>query len=151
MAKGLNLSVLMIIGIVVLSTTKIAVNQMQSLPFSYFIIFPWMTPKIGDYAVIEGHQTKFSKNAHFVKQIAAVEGDFIVIENNTLFINAQAVATLKNDTKTKEPLTPIYSMVIPRGYVFVLAPHERSFDSRYKEFGLVRVQNIQGRALGIGG
>ena len=33
------------------------------------------------------------------------------------------------------------------GYVFVAGDHPKSFDSRYDEFGLVNIENIQGRAI----
>ena len=39
--------------------------------------------------------------------------------------------------------SPIQSGTIPEGYVYVCGSHPDSFDSRYAEFGLIRVENIR--------
>ncbi|MFM7857631.1 MAG: S26 family signal peptidase [Flammeovirgaceae bacterium] len=34
---------------------------------------------------------------------------------------------------------------MPKGFVFLYAPHAKSFDSRYAQVGLVPVNQLQGR------
>ncbi len=54
---------------------------------------------------------------------------------------------LLDQTTGGDPLTPLSTKVIPEGTLFVLGDHVRSFDSRYEEFGLVKVENVWGKAV----
>jgi signal peptidase I len=54
---------------------------------------------------------------------------------------------LLDRTTEGDPLTPLSAKVIPEGALFVLGDHPRSFDSRYEEFGLVKMENVWGKAV----
>lgn len=55
----------------------------------------------------------------------------------------------KERSKDGRLLTPIKAGVIPQGKVFVVGDHERSFDSRYEELGLISEKVLQGRLLAL--
>jgi conjugal transfer pilin signal peptidase TrbI len=60
------------------------------------------------------------------------------------------IGPLYPQTKSGEALTPLKSPIIPKGFVFLKGTHPFSLDSRYEEFGLVSVNDIQGYCWGFG-
>ena len=63
---------------------------------------------------------------------------------------------LVQSTKTKsnlhqnsrgQPLYPVENLTVHLGFVYVEGDDPRSFDSRYQEFGLVKVEHIIGRTF----
>ena len=78
-------------------------------------------------------------------KIAPKKGDLCVFKKNgmTLVKYLQHAGLPKSDTIAPGG-TPV-----PEGYAFVVGTHPNSFDSRYKEFGLVKISDIQGRAIGF--
>lgn len=70
-------------------------------------------------------------------------------KEGTLYVGTQAVGKPKHLSKTGKILTPIKEQVIPEGHVFLYAPHQDSFDSRYEELGLIHKKALQGRAVPV--
>ena len=110
-----------------------------SVPYKYCLHLLKTPPKKGDLCV-------FKKNGMtIVKYIAAKEGDSVKIIRNSVFINGKEICKLKPNGK----FSPIMDQIIPAGYVFVMGTHPDSFDSRYEWFGLVKKEDIQGKAIGF--
>ena len=96
---------------------------------------------------------------HYIKRVIGLPGDHIAYENDTLYINDEALEEpyldlykeqlLDNGTLTQDftlqSLTD-YS-TIPEGYLFVLGDNRRnSVDSRYASVGLVPMEKVLGKA-----
>lgn len=85
-----------------------------------------------------------------IKQVKGVPGSRLYQDaQNKLWVDDFCVGTIRKTTSTGKPLSPITASVVPEGYVFVYASHDRSFDSRYQEMGLVPIVAIQGSGIAI--
>jgi len=121
--------------------TELGINLTKSFPYKYFLIVKDLSFQNGDLISIKGHHAKYIGDLSLIKRVVGVSGDPI----EPLLVN------LKKTTKCGKPLNALSLTVIPDGYVFVNADHKDSYDSRYKEFGLVSVDHIKGRAFILGG
>jgi conjugal transfer pilin signal peptidase TrbI len=120
------------------------ISETDSLPAHYFLHMKEINPKIGHYTVVWNDW--YSKKV--IKKVLGKSGDKIWYHNNgTLFVNNIAVGVPKTQSRDGRVLTPISAQIIPEGYVFLYAEHVRSFDSRYQEFGLVALSQLQGRVF----
>ncbi len=103
----------------------------------------------------------------FTKIVAAVPGDRLRLEGRTFFVNGTAIGTARATDSEGHPAwlyvpapapdgrCPVVSgpgiaaataeCTIPRGSLFVLGAHPKSFDSRY--WGTVTTSEIIGRVL----
>lgn len=123
-----------------------------SLPHRAFLKLKQMNPQKGDYTCFDSPWYGGS----VVKKIVGIAGDSISYDNEgnlwikTLWIGRQLKVGLpKKKSKDGRPLTPIKPGVIPKGMVFVMGDHERSFDSRYEEMGLIPEHALQGRVIAL--
>lgn len=138
MIGKVSIALLAIIGaIFFFETTKVSLNGSQSLVAKVFVSFKGMSFKRGDLVLIVGHRTKYFPPVPLIKRVVGKEGDII----------APYLKDLKTKTGAGQPLTPLKAKFVPEGYVFVKADHPDSFDSRYEEFGLVKVEEIWGRSF----
>ena len=85
----------------------------------------------------------------FFKQVRGIPGDRVSVQTRNVFINGAFVGMAKSTTFDGHPLDPIYPTVIPAGYFYVQGTHSDSFDSRYQQSGLVRVDHVIGRVRPI--
>lgn len=83
----------------------------------------------------------------FFKQIRGVPGDRVTAIGRQVFVNGLSVGLAKTATFDHRPLAPIGDTVIPPGYYYVQGTHPDSFDSRYRESGLVRADQVIGKVL----
>ncbi len=118
----------------------------------YILVHKSASIKRGDIVSIQGHTPQYVGEHIFTKRVIGLPGDRVIRNKTQLIIKAQNGSfsiTLPLLTKTKEGalLTPLSLNVIPEGYLFVIGDHLRSFDSRYEEFGLVKAENVWGKAL----
>lgn len=128
--------------------TCLVVSRSASLPWSVYLVLKGSSWKKGDIVTFQGHTSPFLKEIPLVtKRIAGVPGDQLVVRKQELYIHNQRVGLVMTHNSTGNPLHPIEKRVIPSNYVFVVGDDPRSFDSRYKEFGLVKTQHILGRSL----
>lgn len=138
-----------LVSIVILGNYfQILYNRTNSIPYKIFIVVKNGKFKRGDYVAISGHQSKYTKNIHFTKIVAAMPGDLLKVLDNVLYFNNQQVQ-IRELTIDNRTLTPLIGTVVPEGEYLVLGEHDSSFDSRYREFGLVKHANITGRAIPI--
>jgi conjugal transfer pilin signal peptidase TrbI len=86
-----------------------------------------------------------------VKEIAGTAGDTLTYDaTGNLWVGRQLrVGKPRKKAKDGRTLTPIKPGVIPEGMAFVMGSHERSFDSRYEELGLVPKRHLRGRAIAL--
>jgi len=111
----------------------------SSLPYKIFISRPCTQAEKNRYVSLE-HP---GSDVLLAKQIIGVAGDCISIYQNHFYINDQDYGLIRMQSKSGNQMHPITQQKIPDGYVFVYAPHEESFDSRYEEFGLVKIEQIK--------
>ena len=116
------------------------------MPEHYFVHFPHVKPKRGDITLV--YNTFYQGN--LIKRIIGEEGDKIAYDKQgEIWVGNKRVGKVYSTTRDGRPLQPIRPVIIPKGYVFLYAPHPRSFDSRYVEVGLVHRQQLQGRLLAV--
>jgi len=141
---GLNLSIVLL-G----DYYSIGINETDSLPQKIFIIKKG-TPSFdkGDYILFRKRSIA-EYNRPFIKRVAAVEGDKIKIQDHRFYINDFYLATAKSQNLKGETTNLIEEGTVPQGKYFVYAPHKNSFDSRYKEVGLVDDSDVLGIAYPI--
>lgn len=107
----------------------------------------------GDIVAIQGHKPQYLEGSYlFTKRVIGLPGDQITKTKKGLSIKAKngsftTTYPLLDKTKEGQVLSPLSIPAVPEGYLFVVGDHTRSFDSRYKEFGLVSIDNIYGKAL----
>lgn len=78
------------------------------------------------------------QNTILVKRVIAVEGDHLVINDNTLFVNGKKVETLDKNSPTKN-----LDVIIKKDQFYALGDNlPESFDSR--QFGIFSVYDIIG-------
>ena len=134
-----------------MTLTALGIGQTPSLPYRYYFTVKGLTPQLHDLVSIQGHTTVYHPQPlSYVKRLAGVSGERITTDHSNLYVNGRLIGPLRTHTRGGQPLTPLKAQVIPSGYVFVSADHPHSFDSRYAEFGLVKLEHIQGKTWGIG-
>lgn len=160
---------LIIIGIFLITRRfQINHNVSSSMPQTWwFTVVGDNDVKVGDYVVVRFHNIHMIHNDDYelvVKQVGGIGGDKIIVKPwidseedgltppapaNTKFLllrlNKQSYPILDRlDINLLHPLTT-KDMVIPKGYYFIHGQHNPTFDSRYKEFGLISESQIYGR------
>lgn len=80
----------------------------------------------------------------FFKRVRGLPGDVITVAGRLVYVNGEAVGFAKTHAHDRHPLAPIQPMVIPAGHYFVQGSSADSFDSRYRESGLVRADQVLG-------
>jgi conjugal transfer pilin signal peptidase TrbI len=121
------------------SQVNFIVVTSESVPYSLCLQVYNLKPEKDDLCVLKFGET------NFVKYVRGVAGDKVTNINGEIFVDYRKIG----EVDKKSNLTAIDSCVIPEGYVFVAGTHPDSFDSRYKEFGLVKVSDIKGKAIGF--
>jgi conjugal transfer pilin signal peptidase TrbI len=123
-------------------------NWSRSLP--YFVVWLEPTPTFarGDLIVyrFEGAELmQLRKGQRFFKRIVGVGGDRVSVEDRRVLVNVTDVGIAKQYTLDGHRLEPLAPGVIPAGFFYVQGTHEMSFDSRYRQSGLVRASQIVGK------
>jgi len=111
----------------------------NSTPYSWCLQVYNLKPKKGNLCAFN------FKGRRFIKYMVGTAGDEIKYVGKEVYVGTTKVGKAK---KTKL-LTPVTEGTILKGYVFMAGTHEDSLDSRYKEFGLIKVSDIRGRAIGL--
>ena len=95
-----------------------------------------------DYVLFKAKLPGETTQKQLLKQVVGVPGDTIAIKNGQCFINEHPVGTIQLNTLSGQTLNPLQPQTIPEGKLFVAGNHERSFDSRYQELGLINIQEV---------
>ena len=80
----------------------------------------------------------------FFKIVRGLPGDTITVVGREVRINGEPVGIAKTHAFDRKPLEPIASGVIPPGRFYVQGLSPDSFDSRYRQSGLVRAEQVIG-------
>lgn len=123
-------------------------NWTRSLPYSVVWLESTPTFARGDLIVYryDGAELMYLKRGQrFFKRIAGVPGDSVSVEDRRVLVNGADVGIAKRYTLDGHRLEPVAAGVIRPAYFYVQGTHEMSFDSRYRESGLVHVSQIIGK------
>ncbi|HCY63211.1 MAG TPA: conjugative transfer signal peptidase TraF [Oxalobacteraceae bacterium] len=127
-------------------------NWTPSLPYTVALMHYGHPPELqrGDFIVyaFAGDAQRRYPGLHaqpFFKQVKGVPGDRVTVTGRQVFVNGIAMGHAKPTTFDRYSLTPIAETVIPGGYYYVQGSHPDSFDSRYRESGLVHQSQVIGK------
>lgn len=138
---------------------RIQINTTTSMPqTAWFTVVGEKKLSVGDYVTARVHDSRAPADRfeNVVKQIGGLSGDKITIcaskKNNVwsvLTVNGSIYEAHK--WLSGYPVNPLSesSIIIPKGCYFVHGQTNPTFDSRYKEFGLVCESQIYGKAYPI--
>lgn len=126
-------------------------NTTESLPHRFFVLKRCMpshlnAPRKGLYVYFTHEKT----NIPMIKQVKGVPGSRIHLDaTQRMWVDDFCIGIVQETTSTGEFLSALKEKIVPKGFVFVYATHERSFDSRYQEMGLVPVSAIKGSGIAL--
>tara|TARA_R110000744_G_scaffold91550_3_gene177575 strand:- start:6538 stop:7047 length:510 start_codon:yes stop_codon:yes gene_type:complete len=124
-------------------------NMTQSLPHWAFVVDHHVMPLRGEMAMFEVPDNPYYQDRPFVKIVIGLAGDTVDNRDGEIFVAGQSVGEAKPYARDGRALEAIDDQVIPAGYVFMMGTHRDSYDSRYAEIGLIRVERIVGRAFPV--
>jgi conjugative transfer signal peptidase TraF len=145
--KGLlGFSITLAFFFVLTEQVNLVKNHTDSMPERYFVQLLKIAPKKGDITLV--YSPWYQGN--LIKRIIGIEGDKVHIDNlGNVYVNQQFVGKPQTHAGDGRSLNPIKETIIPKGFVFLYAPHPKSFDSRYQEVGLVPVNQLRSRLIPI--
>ena len=101
-----------------------------------FIVYAFAGDGARDYPGLAGQP--------FFKIVRGLPGDRISVDGREVRINGVPVGVAKTHAFDRRLLEPIASGVIPPGWFYVQGLSPDSFDSRYRQSGLVRAEQVIG-------
>lgn len=130
----------------------VLINWTPSVPYRvvYVDYFDRMLSR-GDLVVysFEGQASERDypglKGQPFFKRVVGLPGDAVTVTDREVFVNGFAVGRAKTHTFDRHPLDPIEATVIPPGFLYVQGTSPDSFDSRYRNSGLVRQADVKAK------
>lgn len=132
-----------LVFVVMLTQMRVLEITSRSLPYKSCVQFYYIKPKVGDLCVVE-YKTQDGKTQTLVKYLVGTAGDPVTMWKGDIFVNYKRYVGKPNNRRLTAICHEGAEVKIPEGYVFVAGTHEDSLDSRYKEFGFVKVSDIQG-------
>lgn len=119
----------------------------SSLPYRTFLLLKQISPQKGMYTCIDSPWY----GGTVIKKIVGIAGDTLSYdqEGNLWVGNQLKIGKPKKKSQDGRILTPLQPGIIPKGKVFVAGSHERSFDSRYEELGLIPEHVLRGRVIAL--
>lgn len=91
----------------------------------------------------------FKKGAPFVKLAACRDGQYLETRGKQFYCDNQFVGmALETDVKGKPVESFTFNGIIPKGKVFVVGTHPRSYDSKY--WGFLDLSFVDGRCWPLG-
>ncbi|WP_230976263.1 conjugative transfer signal peptidase TraF [Pseudothauera nasutitermitis] len=125
-------------------------NWTPSLPYKVAILHSGQhTLRRGDFIVFSfaGDGARDSPGLAgqpFFKIVRGLPGDMVTVVGREVRVNGEPVGIAKPHAFDGRPLEPIAPGVIPPGCYYVLGLSPDSFDSRYRDSGLVRAEQVIG-------
>lgn len=83
----------------------------------------------------------------FFKVLRGLPGDVVTVSGLSVALNGEQMGMVKSHSFDGRALHPIAAGVIPPGHFYVQGTGPDSFDSRYRESGLVRADQVLGTAV----
>lgn len=134
-----------IVGVAAFSWPHFFVRS-PSPSLGYYLFFNLRTNRDirkGDYVVfnMSSKYINGGKPESLLKEVSCVEGDMLERRGREYLCNGVFLGRAKECSLKGVRLDNfLYSGTVPKGEVFVTAPHKDSFDSRY--FGFIRTADI---------
>lgn len=130
---------------------RFGITATPSLPYRLFIFYKRQEPSLklpGQYRYVLFYHE--AVNTHVIKHVIGLPGAQLRYdEEGQLWVDGFCVGKPHTTSRTGKKVNRIQPGIIPEGYIFGHAPHDRSFDSRYEDFGLIPIQSIQGVGVAI--
>jgi len=127
----------------------IGINMTDSLPNKLYLIAKGKLPTSrGEYIAFNAPNNKIHEQS-FVKLVGGIEGDIVEEESRKFYINGMLIGFAKEYNKKGEKTELGFTGVIPKGCYFVYSNHKDSYDSKYKNIGLVCGADVIGSAFPI--
>lgn len=115
----------------------IGINMTDSLPGKVYLITKGKLPESKDeYISFKAPGNKVHEQP-FIKLVGGIEGDIVTEEFRKFYINGKFIGYAKKHSKTGEKVELGFTGSIPKGCYFVYSNHKDSYDSKYKDIGLV--------------
>jgi conjugal transfer pilin signal peptidase TrbI len=128
----------------------VMINITESLPERVFIVFKGQLPTKYDQLLVYKlpHNERFA-GKQFIKRVGGMAGDYVVEKDNKYVINGKFLGTAKTADRNGLSVEKQPARMIPKNQYFAYSTHKDSYDSKYKEVGLIRVNDIVGVAYAI--
>jgi conjugal transfer pilin signal peptidase TrbI len=125
-------------------------NISPSMPWTVARVEYDTLPRLGETMLYEyrGAMTGLPSRTFF-KEVAGLPGDRIRVEGRAVWVGDCFMGLAMPSTRDGKALTPIAPGVIPDGYLYAKGEHPASFDSRYRESGLVPLDAVIGVAYPV--
>ena len=145
------LSVFLALGLLIWGISpwvRVGININHSLHGLIYIIVKGADIQRGDDVAFWPPDNPYY-HTWFVKIAKGVHGDLVEEKNRHFYINHEWIGYAKEKTKAGRVLKMGFTGIIPEGYIFVWTPHPDSYDSRYDDIGLIKDDQVIGRAYRI--
>jgi len=144
--------------LLLLATCFLRVNASPSMPRGVWIETRVRHVALGDVVVVclppDDYQRRYlsagdcpSGREPVLKPVVAIEGDLVTASENGIGVNGAFVPNsrpMQLDGAGRELRHVVGTWIVDRGHVWLVAPRQDSFDSRY--LGAVGVEYIRGQA-----
>lgn len=130
---------------------QLLVNRTPSLPYHYYLLKKGdQQIHYGDFVAFKWHGGMgYDAGVTMVKVATALPGDYVDRRGQDFYLHGERVAHAIASTRTGKAINATEAGVVPANSLFVLASNPISIDSRYADFGLVRMSEVIGRAYPI--
>ena len=127
---------------------ELVVNRSDSLPGTLYFLDKTTAPTCGDATVFDMPvDSRFYRGSRMIKLTLGCPGDTISLVGQTIYLNNIEVAeAMERTTNQQYELYAIDAGVIPDKHFYLAASHPRSYDSRYRSFGLRHADKLLGTA-----
>ncbi len=126
------------------------INVSHSLDGLVYVIHKDEQVKRGNYVGFSWRGDQFYKpGSIFVKIVTGVPGDVVSVNGREVFVNGKKIGIAKEKSERGIPLEPIKGTTLKEGEYFVSTPSKDGYDSRYARVGLIKQNEILGKAYEI--
>jgi conjugal transfer pilin signal peptidase TrbI len=123
------------------------VNLSPSMPWTLVRVEYGRLPHKGEFMLYEYRGTMEGMPSRtFFKQVVGGPDDRIRVAGRTVWVGSVLIGEAMRRTRAGRPLTIVAEGTIPSGFLFAKGEHPASFDSRYRESGLVPLDAVIGVA-----
>lgn len=127
-------------------------NKSESLPSHWFVISKGQIPQKDQIFAFKAKDNPAYKAGEiFIKIVGGAGGDEVKIKERNFYITNQFgdqfIGTAKTESLKGLSLEMLDAGIIPEHFFFAYTTHKDSYDSRYKEIGLINEKDIIGTAV----
>lgn len=127
----------------------LGIRTTESVPGHLFLILKNKMPERDGYVAFTPPPNRYHNKYRFIKFLGGIPGDQVAQESRNFYINGKFIGYAKEKAMNGDFLELSGAGKIPEGKYFVRGTHPDSFDSRYKDIGLIDEKSIIGTAYRI--